>query len=78
MRESALGARLGAELLRPDRHRSRPDLDPPGEQPGDQHLGEPGPLALAPIIGAAIAGISYAAITGANRSRVDEGIANNP
>ena len=33
---------------------------------------------LAPIIGAAIAGISYAAITGANRSPVDEGIANNP
>ena len=33
---------------------------------------------VAPIIGAAIAGISYAAITGANRSEVDEGVANNP
>jgi aquaporin Z len=33
---------------------------------------------VAPVIGAAIAGISYAAITGANRSRADEGIANNP
>ena len=33
---------------------------------------------VAPIIGAAIAGISYAAITGANRSPVNEGIANNP
>ena len=33
---------------------------------------------VAPIIGAAIAGVSYAAITGANRSKVDEGVANNP
>jgi aquaporin Z len=33
---------------------------------------------VAPIIGAAIAGISYAAITGANRRAADEGIANNP
>jgi aquaporin Z len=35
---------------------------------------------VAPIMGAAIAGISYAAITGANRpgDQVDEGIANNP
>jgi len=33
---------------------------------------------VAPIIGAAIAGVSYAAITGANRSRADEGVANNP
>jgi aquaporin Z len=33
---------------------------------------------VAPIIGAAIAGVSYAAITGAHRDRVDEGIANNP
>ena len=33
---------------------------------------------LAPIVGAAIAGISYAAITGANRLAVDEGIGNNP
>ena len=33
---------------------------------------------LAPIIGAAIAGASYAAITGARTSKVDEGIANNP
>jgi aquaporin Z len=33
---------------------------------------------VAPIIGAAIAGISYAAITGANRTEVDEGVANNP
>ena len=32
---------------------------------------------VAPIIGAAIAGISYAAITGANQ-KVDEGVANNP
>jgi aquaporin Z len=33
---------------------------------------------VAPILGAAIAGVTYAAITGANRSNVDEGIANNP
>ena len=33
---------------------------------------------VAPIIGAAIAGISYAAITGANKAEVDAGIANNP
>jgi aquaporin Z len=34
---------------------------------------------VAPVIGAAIAGISYAAITGANRRHaVEEGIANNP
>ena len=35
---------------------------------------------VAPIIGAAIAGATYAAITGANRAEdaVDEGIANNP
>lgn len=33
---------------------------------------------LAPIVGAVIAGISYAAITGANRLAVDEGIGNNP
>jgi aquaporin Z len=35
---------------------------------------------VAPIIGAAIAGVSYAAITGASRpgDDVDEGIANNP
>ena len=33
---------------------------------------------VAPIIGAAIAGASYAAITGARTSDVDEGIANNP
>lgn len=32
---------------------------------------------VAPIIGAAIAGLSYAAITGA-KVRIDEGIANNP
>ena len=33
---------------------------------------------VAPIIGAAIAGASYAAITGARRQAVDQGIANNP
>ena len=33
---------------------------------------------VAPIIGAAIAGATYAAITGAKRSEVDEGVANNP
>lgn len=33
---------------------------------------------IAPIVGAAIAGISYAAITGARRIPVDEGVANNP
>ncbi len=33
---------------------------------------------IAPLIGAAIAGATYAAITGANQSKVDEGIANNP
>ena len=35
---------------------------------------------VAPIIGAAIAAVSYAAVTGANRpeGNVDEGIANNP
>jgi aquaporin Z len=33
---------------------------------------------LAPIVGAAIAGATYAAITGADQSKVDEGIANNP
>jgi aquaporin Z len=34
---------------------------------------------IAPLVGAAIAGVSYAAITGARRLRfVDEGVANNP
>ena len=33
---------------------------------------------VAPIIGAAIAGATYAAITGANVAKVDEGVANNP
>ncbi|WP_375424161.1 aquaporin Z [uncultured Friedmanniella sp.] len=33
---------------------------------------------LAPIIGAAVAGATYAAITGARGAEVDEGIANNP
>ena len=33
---------------------------------------------VAPIIGAAIAGATYALITGAGRSKVDEGVANNP
>jgi aquaporin Z len=33
---------------------------------------------VAPIIGAVIAGASYAAITGARPSAVDEGVANNP
>lgn len=33
---------------------------------------------VAPILGAVIAGVSYAAITGANSHVVDEGIANNP
>ena len=33
---------------------------------------------LAPVIGAVIAGASYALITGAGRDAVDEGVANNP
>ena len=33
---------------------------------------------VAPIVGAVIAGATYAAITGARRSEVDEGVANNP
>ncbi|GAB3742200.1 aquaporin Z [Microlunatus parietis] len=33
---------------------------------------------VAPIIGAAIAGFTYALITGANATPVDEGVANNP
>ena len=33
---------------------------------------------VAPIIGAVIAGVSYAAITGARAIAVDEGVANNP
>jgi len=33
---------------------------------------------IAPIAGAAIAGVTYTAITGAKRSEVDEGVANNP
>jgi aquaporin Z len=33
---------------------------------------------VAPLIGAAIAGLTYAFITGANRAPVDEGVANNP
>jgi aquaporin Z len=33
---------------------------------------------VAPIIGAAIAGATYAAVTGAKHSEIDEGVANNP
>ena len=33
---------------------------------------------VAPIIGAVIAGLSYAAITGARPDAVDVGVANNP
>ena len=33
---------------------------------------------VAPILGAAIAGATYAAVTGANQSKVDEGVAHNP
>ncbi|SDT10780.1 aquaporin Z [Microlunatus soli] len=33
---------------------------------------------VAPIIGAAIAGASYAVITGARKAPIDEGVANNP
>jgi aquaporin Z len=33
---------------------------------------------VAPLVGAAIAGFSYAAITGARELEVDEGVANNP
>lgn len=33
---------------------------------------------VAPLIGAAIAGLTYAFITGANKTPVDEGVANNP
>ena len=36
--------RARAEGLRADRHRPRPDLDPPDQHPGDQHLREPGAL----------------------------------
>lgn len=34
--------------------------------------------AVAPVIGAVIAGASYAAITGAKTDAVDVGVANNP
>ena len=33
-----------------DRHRSGPDPDPPGLDPGDQHLGQPGPLARGGLV----------------------------
>ena len=46
---------------------------------GGDALGQVWLFIVAPIIGAAIAGASYAAVTGANApGAVDEGIANNP
>lgn len=45
---------------------------------GSSALGQVWLFLVAPIVGAAIAGISYAAITGARQSEVDEGVANNP
>jgi aquaporin Z len=44
---------------------------------GDPALAQVWLFIVAPIIGAVIAGVSYAAITGANDKR-DEGVANNP
>ncbi|CCH78704.1 aquaporin [Nostocoides japonicum T1-X7] len=45
---------------------------------GGAALGQVWLFILAPLIGAAIAGASYAAITGARRDPVDVGVANNP
>lgn len=45
---------------------------------GGDALGQVWLFIVAPIVGAAIAGISYAAITGAHGVEIDEGVANNP
>ncbi len=45
---------------------------------GGSALGQVWLFIVAPIVGAAIAGITYAAITGARGPKVDEGVANNP
>lgn len=45
---------------------------------GGSALGQVWLFIVAPIVGAAIAGISYAAITGARAPEGDEGVANNP
>lgn len=45
---------------------------------GGSALGQVWLFIVAPIVGAAIAGISYAAITGARAPEFDEGVANNP
>ena len=45
---------------------------------GGSALGQVWLFIVAPIVGAAIAGISYAAITGARGVEIDEGVANNP
>jgi aquaporin Z len=45
---------------------------------GGSALGQVWLFIVAPIVGAAIAGISYAVITGARGPEVDEGVANNP
>jgi aquaporin Z len=45
---------------------------------GGAALGQIWLFVLAPLIGAVIAGASYALITGADHGEVDEGVANNP
>ncbi|MGW6194524.1 aquaporin Z [Kribbella sp. NPDC055110] len=45
---------------------------------GGSALGQVWLFVVAPIVGAAIAGITYAVITGARGPEVDEGVANNP
>lgn len=45
---------------------------------GGSALGQVWLFIVAPIVGAAIAGITYAVITGARGPEVDEGVANNP
>ncbi|MEV5966030.1 aquaporin Z [Kribbella sp. NPDC051952] len=45
---------------------------------GSSALGQVWLFIVAPIVGAAIAGISYAAITAARGPKIDEGVANNP
>jgi aquaporin Z len=45
---------------------------------GGSALGQVWLFIVAPIVGAAIAGITYAVITGARGPEIDEGVANNP
>ncbi|WP_432875421.1 aquaporin Z [Kribbella sp. CA-245084] len=45
---------------------------------GSSALGQVWLFIVAPIVGAAIAGISYAGITAARGPKIDEGVANNP